>query len=103
MLSKVITFTTSAYDKACDIVGHSRYEVKLLYDEGKISKEELQHISDKIDSTYRDLLCKLPTNVLSAILEEHEKKIIRRATTTLDAIHTELLERELLNEKKGAD
>ena len=103
MKSDVIALTSEVYEKACKIVGYTVPEAKYLYDDGEITYAEMQEMKEKLDIVYRDLLCKLPTNVLSTVLQEHEHKIIRRAAETINTIHIELLERELLNEKKGTD
>ena len=97
--------TQDAYEQACGQVGYTVKDVKVQHILGKMSSEDYNDKLEKLDQVYRGLICNFPTDMLIAILESHERKQngqdgVSRAQKTLDSIHTELLEREL-NEEKG--
>ena len=96
--------TQDAYDEACKIVGYTNQEVRVKHVLGQISYNEANDAFEKLDEVYRGLICKFPTDMLIAILESNERRKngeegVHRAQKTIDSIHTELLERQLYEEK----
>lgn len=64
-------------------------------------KKELQlkdEHRDELDQKYRQLVCKLPTDVLESILLCHNKGKFHRAKITLQTISDEIVRRMLLND-----
>jgi hypothetical protein len=55
--------------------------------------------SEEIDRDYLERVCKLSNKQLDLIIEAHLKKKLIRASSTIDRIMTELLERELDQER----
>lgn len=61
---------------------------------------KLEH-KDELDNAYRHMVCKLPTEVLEAIILCHNKGKFNRAKITLQAIANEIGNRTLLNDSSG--
>ncbi len=67
----------------------------------KYKKKETQlkeEHKEELDNKYREIVCKLPTDVLESILLCHEKGKFHRAKITLRAISDEIAGRALLND-----
>ena len=68
--------------------------------------EEKQKIAEKeflIDQEYKRRICQLSTDMLNDILIMNELGLFNRKPATVDAIHNELLERTLNENKQGND
>lgn len=115
LVKKMKEATTACYKKAFEKT-KKRFakELKQNEDYSGAMDNELQHLfrtkepyRTYLDSTYRELVCKLPTRSLEAILLLHKKDKFRRAQPTLQSIADELLARTVLtissNKKEQSD
>jgi hypothetical protein len=93
--------TSSCYDDATEELGYSNGDVAYLYKIGEIDDKQAEDMMRKIDELYRKNLCSLSSDILEDILKASEKKKQKRARATIENISTELLERQIRNEKEG--
>lgn len=83
-------------------LGYSHSDIKRMFFEHKITEQEMFEMQENIDKVYCEKVVKLSTHCLELIIYAHKERIMGRAQRTIDAITTELLEREL-HEKEGKD
>lgn len=105
LVKKMRDATTECYKKAFDKT-KTRFakEIKQDEDYSGAMDNELEYLfktkepyKTYLDSAYRELVCKLPTRSLEAILLLHHKDKFRRAARTLQSIRDELLARTVLD------
>lgn len=87
------TATSRCYDNAIKAVAkaNSVQETDVFAKSKTLYKNE-------VDETYRNLICKLETEILESILICHNKGKLRRAEITLRTINDELARRTILDD-----
>lgn len=96
--------TTGVYHQACrDTLGHLfpnlsgpaiASRISGRYPDYKLTEELKQALEQK----YRELVCQMSAKKLKTVLYAHSQGVFLRKQVTIDAILTELLERELESE-----
>lgn len=99
-LKQAMSLTTDAYEKACEKIGFSNFGSRCAFLDDVITREEYEHRVEGLDEVYREILCKLPSDVLQNIVTANKTKQQRRAQKTIDTIVIELLEREIYHEEE---
>lgn len=94
-LERIWTATNNCYSKACRKVGYSNSDLKMALFDDNINTEEYIYRAEKLDTVYREMLCKLPTSILDGVIKANAAGQQHRAQKTIDTIANELLEREL--------
>ena len=95
ILDKTWAETNAAYNVACEKVGYSNAEIRSNLILRRIKYDEFIRKRDKLDEVYRELLCKLPTEVLNNVVDAWKSKQQSRSIRTIETIAAELFEREL--------
>lgn len=94
--------TTGVFAQTVVDLGYNHANIKRMFFDKEIDEQQMSDMQEKIDAVYCDHVIKLPSNCLELIIYAHKQGAVRRASRTIDAITTELLEREL-HEREGKD
>lgn len=91
--------SSSCYEAACAELGFNNSIIRELFRDELITKEEAEFKFNQIDELYRSKLCKLPSNIIEGIITANDMELQRRSSKTIENLMSELLERQLNNEK----
>ena len=91
--------TSACYAEAAEEIGFNNFQIRAWLVEDLISDEEAEVKSNQIDELYRGKLCCLPSDVIEDIIQANTKGLQRRSQKTINSLITELLERQLKDEK----
>lgn len=91
--------SSSCYEAACQELGFNNFSIREMFRDELITKEEAEFKFNQIDELYRSKLCKLPSDVIEGIICSNDLGLQRRSRKTIENLMSELLERQLNNEK----
>jgi hypothetical protein len=95
VVKRVKEITNKVYQDVTAKLGYSNTYIRIALIDDRMSEEEYREKTETIDTEYCKAITKLSSSTLEDIIKVHKSGQLKRAQRTLDAIITELLEREL--------
>ena len=100
-VKSVRAITARVYSEVCTKMDYSVENLRIEVLNDDITLEEFNDKKEALDVEYCKHIVKLSSSCLEDIIKIHKSGQLLRAQKTIDAIMTELLERELYGESKS--
>lgn len=98
-IKELWSHSSSCYEAACKELGFNNLSIREMFLDELITKEEAEFKFNQIDELYRSKLCQLPSSIIEGIIVSNNLGLQRRSAKTIENLMSELLERQLNNEK----